>query len=922
MRHSVFVLFLSVLLVNSFNVLAQTGKIKGKVIDKKTGEELIGVAILIEGTPFSAATDYEGKFLISDIKPGDYNLSVSYVSYNKKVITNVVVKSNEVTTVNFSLEENNKELKEVVISGELKKETVSALLIQQRNAVSIGNGFSAEMIKQTPDNNTGEVMKRISGTTIQNGKFAVIRGLNDRYNAAMINVSPLPSTEPERKAFSFDLIPSNMVDQILIIKTATPDLPGDFAGGVIQLITKETPEIGFFNFQISSGYNNLATFKDFKSYQGSATDFLCYDNGTRALPPNFPSTSQIRTGSGLDVIKNEIEAGKMLNNNYTILNNNALPNYGMQISGGKTYDIGRDKLGSLFSANYSNSKSFQQVNRTWADNTKIQQFNYIDSLYEQNYRLGVLLNITYKIRNNHKISFKNTLNLNAEDVVVTRVGSAQAEGIYKRAYSYMFTENSLLLNQLFGDHYLPGAKIKLNWELSRGETGRKLPDYKNVEYRGNQPNDLTLAVINRANDNAARLFTDLREVLTSTSVTVTLPMNSIRSSVKMGAFYQHKDRLFNARMLGFAISRNTTFDQSLRLLPVGEIFRPENMSLNGFRLNDITNPSHQYTADASTKAKFIMIENRINVRWKLIWGGRFESYNQRLISATRNNEPVDVNTTFNDFLPSLNVTYSVNENSNIRFAASKTVSRPELRELAPFSFYDFSTFSSLEGNSNLQRATIINIDLRYELYPSATQVVSFALFNKKFTNPIELVLANDMTLGVTRRSFVNLPTARALGVEFDYRLNITDALTTYGNFSYIFSRIEAGNNDNRWSAIRPMQGQSPYIVNIGFLYKFDKPGIAISALYNIYGDRVYNVGNTSFPDIYEKNRHIIDLQISKLFFNKCFETKISVNDMLAQDLIYFMDFTRTNNYVTNEDEVVFRYKMPRIINFSLSFRIQ
>jgi outer membrane receptor protein involved in Fe transport len=922
MKHSVFVLFLSALLVSPLAVLAQTGKITGKVIDKKTGEELIGVTVVIEGTSFGAATDYEGKFLISNVKPGNYNLNASYVSYNKKVITNVVVKSNEVTTVNFALEESNKELKEVVISGELKKETVSALLIQQRNAVSIGNGVSAEMIKQTPDNNTGEVMKRISGTTIQNGKFAVIRGLNDRYNAAMINGSPLPSTEPERKAFSFDLIPSNMVDQIVIIKTATPDLPGDFAGGVIQLTTKETPERGFFNFQISGGYNNLATFKDFKSYQGSPTDFLGYDNGTRTLPPNFPSTSQIRTGSGLDVIKNEIEAGKMLNNNYTIQTNNALPNYGMQISGGKTYDMGRDKIGVLFSANYSNSRSFQQVNRTWADNTKIQQFNYIDSLYEQNYRLGALLNITYKIRNNHKISFKNTLNLNAEDAVVTRVGPAQAEGIYKRAYSYMFTQNSMLLNQLFGEHYLPGAKIKLNWELSRGETGRKLPDYKNVEYRGNQPNDLTLAVINRANDNAARLFTDLREVLTSASGAVTVPMNRIRSSVKMGAFYQYKDRTFDARMLGFAISRNTTFDQSLRLLPVGEIFRPENMSLNGFRLNDITNPSHQYTANASTKAAFIMIENRISARWKLIWGGRFESYNQRLISATRNDEPVDVNTTFNDFLPSLNVTYSVNENSNIRFAASKTVSRPELRELAPFSFYDFSTFSSLEGNSNLQRATITNIDLRYELYPSATQVVSFALFNKNFTNPIELVLANDMTLGVTRRSFVNLPTARALGAEFDYRVNITDALTTYGNFSYIFSRIEAGNNDNRWNASRPMQGQSPYIANIGFLYKFDKPGIAVSALYNIYGDRVYNVGNTSFPDIYEKNRHVIDLQISKLFFDKRFETKISVNDVLAQDLIYFMDFTRTNDYVAGEDEVVFRYKMPRIINFSLSYRIQ
>jgi outer membrane receptor protein involved in Fe transport len=917
-----------------------TGKLEGKVIDKKNGEELIGVSIQLEGTNFGTATDFEGKYQLKGIPEGVYNVVFSYVSYQKKVIKGVAIKSKEVTTVNTSLEESTQELSEVVITGTLKKESQNALLIQQRNAVSIGNGLSAEVIKQTPDNNTGEVMKRISGATIQQGKFAVIRGLNDRYNAAMINGSPLPSTEPERRAFSFDLIPANMVDQIIITKTATPDLPGDFAGGVIQVTTKETPVESFFNVSAGIGFNHITTGREFKSYKGGRLDWLGMDDGTRGLPSGFPTTEEIRApGSAVVRAQREIEAGKLLNNNYAILDGTALPNGSLNLSGGRTFNFKASKLGVIFSAGYSNSNSFQQVERSWTDNAKNTQFNYTDSLYENNVRLGGLLNISYKLGKNHRFSFKNTINQQAENTTVTRVGPSQAEGIYKQAYSYMFVQNRLLLNQLNGEHFIPTGKLKVNWELSNAFTNRYMPDYKNVEYRGNTPELLQLGVINSANENAARLFTDLNEQLQTAGGSVQIPFNSFiakpssgnsiirgvedfvySTNLKVGTFYQYKDRTFDGRMMGFARARNSGFNAALLRLPISEVFSYDNMSLNGFKLNDITNPSHSYTANSTLLANYFMFENKIGAKFKVIWGGRYEAYNQRLSSFTRNNDTVEVDTDFNDFLPSINVVYALNSTSNLRFSASKTVSRPELRELAPFSFYDFSTASSLEGNDSLQRAVIRNYDIRYEIYPSAGQVFSAAVFYKDFTNPIELVLANDITLGVIRRSFVNLPRATALGIELDYRIDISKALTAYGNFSYIQSVIYPGDNTNRWSDNRPMQGQSPYIINIGLIYKVEKLDITLSGLFNMYGDRIYNVGNTSFPDMFEQARPLLDFQITKLFFKKRLETKLGVSDILARDLVFYMDYNKNNTFQESEDVAVFRYRMPRIFTFSVGYK--
>lgn len=924
------------LIILGFEVSAQApGKISGRVIDKKTADELIGVAVMIKGTSQGSATDISGNFLIENVAPGTYTLVFTYVSYQKKELAGVVVKSGQVTTVNTNLEESTEELTEVVVQAEVRKESLNSLLIQQKNSISIGNGISAETIKQTPDNNTGEVMKRISGATIQNGRFAIIRGLNDRYNAAMINGSPLPSTEPERRAFSFDMIPANMLDQLIVVKTATPDLPGDFAGGVIQVITKETPDMPFMSFKVGAGYNTLTTFRTFKTYQGSSTDWLGFDNGVRKLPDNFPTQQQLRDPSNFVTAQNEVAAAKMVNNNYEILEKTALPNMGFEVSGGKTYGLGKDKtqkLGVIFSLGYTNSNSFTPVKRAWYDNARDPQFTYADSMYENSTRIGALLNFSYKFNNNNKITFKNIFNLNGEDITATRIGPSQAEGIYKRGYSYFFTQNLMALTQLNGEHYLENSKLKVTWELSNGYINRQLPDYKNTEYRGGAPEDLELAVRVNANENAARLWTELEENVKSAGASVSgnlvlFPRVLQKNTWKVGLFHQDKNREFVGRMMGFAQAWVQTFNQNLLTLPINEVFSYDNFYVSrtdssGFKLNDITNPSHVYSAGSQLTASYFMLDHKIGARWKLIWGVRYEMYKQQMISATRNGLPVDINVPFNDPLPSVNLVYSLNTKSNLRASYSQTVSRPELRELAPFAFYDFSTFSSLEGNANLQRTKIKNYDLRYETYPGEGQVFSFALFYKEFNNPIELLLANDISLGVVRRTFYNLPSATSLGAEVDFRYNLTKRWTAYGNLSLIQSVINMGGNPNSWNEKRPMQGQSPYILNAGILYRIPQQDLTLSLLYNQYGDRIFNVGNTGFPDVYEKARPLVDFQVSKFFMNKKFEAKAAITDILAQDLIFYMDFSRTEKFDPEKgDEAIFRFTMPRIITMSFAYRM-
>jgi hypothetical protein len=289
---TVLVLFLSIA------AYAQTGKISGTISDKKTGETLIGVTVKIKGTTKGVSTDVDGKYILQAMANGKYTLEFSYVGYQTKEVSDVEVKSPSVTSLNVILNEaGGQNLQEVVVRASFKQESVNALYAKQKNSAVISDGVSSDQIKKSPDRNTSDVLKRVSGATVQDNKFVVIRGLSDRYNTATLDGSSLPSTEPNRKAFSFDIVPSNLVDNLIISKTATPDLPADFTGGAIQISTKDIPESNFISFGIGAGYNTASTFKDFKSGARTATDYLGFDNGDKALPANFPSRNRIIDGS-------------------------------------------------------------------------------------------------------------------------------------------------------------------------------------------------------------------------------------------------------------------------------------------------------------------------------------------------------------------------------------------------------------------------------------------------------------------------------------------------------------------------------------------------------------------------------------------------------------------------------------------------
>ncbi len=880
------------------NVKSNTGIVFGKVVDEKTGELLSGIAVYIDGMSVVHNTDGSGKFNIN-LKPGVYTLIFKNAAYVTKEEKNIEVKIGDELNVNIVLEPASVELTGAVVKGKGKKETMGALLIQQKNAQAVSDGVSIETIRKTPDRNTADVMKRVSGTSIQDGKFAIIRGLNDRYNAAYINGSPLPSTEADKKAFSFDMIPSIMVDNITISKTATPDKTGEFAGGIIEITTRDIPEKRFFQVQYGSNYHSVSTFKNYQTYKGSSTDWLGYDNGTRQLPSSFASSADYTKAN----IATQIEQSKSLNNDWAIQQKKSFaPGNTFSLVGGLPYKIGKKEAGVFIGITYSNQNRFVKAERNDFDQQG-NVFSYIDSGYKSNVLGGIIFNNSIKIAQGHKISFKNSLNINSENQMVVRQGTDFASGNYIKSYAYIFNQNLLTSSQLTGDHLFQTQKIKINWNIGYSYINRQIPDYRRVRYTmptpenqdPDNPQDYWQAVVSpsASPNDGGRFYSKLKEHVWSGSVnfTKTVRVKSSKIDLKSGLALIDRSRDFSARVLGYIT--NPQFNYNIAKQDVQDIFSEANMNIKGFRLSESTNPSDQYTASSRLFAAYAMADQRVTEKLRLIYGVRYEYFHQMLQSRDYTNKPIEIDTKKPDWLPSINLSYALNKKSNLRMAASQTVSRPEFRELAPFGFFDFNQFVSMQGNSKLQRSLIRNYDLRYETYPGDGEVFSVSTFYKQFINPIEIVLDPAIGGGTRSMTYQNIDKAQAYGLELEFRKRLpalsfarfTKYITFSTNASYIVSKVDVSNLTASGRKFRPLQGQSPYIVN-GTL-SFQNKGWSINAAYNVVGPRISNVGTANYLEYYEKPRHIIDLQISKSFKKDKIDIKLNVADLLAQNLVYY-----------------------------------
>ncbi len=924
-------LFISI----SFISIAQNAtKISGRILNNKN-EGLPGVSISIEGLAGGISTDVEGNFTLAVPAGKEVTLKITAVGYQAKTLTQVTGNTEE---LNVILEQASKNLEDVTVkASSVRRETVNALIAYQKNTSTVSQVISAEAIRRSPDRNTGEVLKRIPGTSIQEGKYLVVRGLSDRYNQAMLNGTLLSSTEPDRKTFSFDIFPSAMIDNIIINKSFIPELTGEWAGGLIQVNTKDVPSANFFNVQVGTGFNSQTVGHDFYTYKGGRLDWLGMDDGTRNLPDALPTKSKL---SSFDQAQ-KTEYGKQFENIWSSDKNtsNYFPvlNTNFQVNGGFNKRFKNNyKLGAIFAATYSQSnKRTEFRNRLYSiqNNIASLNFDYDNNKYSKDVLWGALANLTLQLGANNKISSKTMLNVNSSDYVTARTGkdyennSTLGENI--RATELALKSNTFFNTQLTGDHNIAILKAKLHWYGSFNILDQYIPDQRRIQYNQDPTNIdapylLLVSASKTSQKSGSRYYGFLNDYIYNAGSDVTKSFNigDLSQSIKTGYFFQVKDRLFDSRPFAIYLPSDNT---ALTRLPADKIFSPENFGNgidNKFAFNELFGDQYRYMANTILNAGFLQFDNQFSKKLRATWGVRVEDYDQ-VIGSMKQSDPRHIHSRVTDILPGLNLTYKVNDKTNLRLSASQTVIRPEFRELSDFAFFDFDLGATVTGNKTLLRTKVTNADLRYEVYPRAGELITVGVFYKYFKNPIELYFNQSGAGSSSTFNFINADKAKGYGAEFELRkkLDVVDALrnfTLQANVSYIFNRVERDN----FQLKRPMQGQSPYVLNASLQYDIPKIGLNTTLLYNQIGDRILYVGGNDYPPVWEATRPLFDLQIAKKLLKNKAEIKLNASDILNQAANYYHDLNDNKKYDKSSDALAIKRRYGSNFNISFAYNIK
>lgn len=729
--------------------------------------------------------------------------------------------ANSQDTVTWSLN-----LPEFTVRTAGKKESSVAVINLIKNNVVVSDGLSSEFVKRTPDRNVSDVLKRVNGVTIQNDKFVLVRGLADRYNYALLNKTILPSTEPDRRSFSFDIIPSNLIDNIVVIKSAAPHLPGDFGGGVIQVVTKEVSD-NFFSIGIGTSYGSVSTFRQFR-----LVDFVKF-------PSAFPSTYKFRVGTNGDR-----RAYTNLVDNPQQSTFNSYPN----INGNVSFGYEKDSWYFLASASGRQSLSMNYIDRQDYQSSSELAYKYKDTLFNKISSINGLVNLTYIDEN--RFSLKSLINHQTERLFLTRSGEN-----YDNIQEVHSNSSNAIVKTVINTQF-DGKIGTLDFNLGHNLMLRDQPDYRvNPIVRSLGTNDK----FSIAWRDTYRFWSVMDENMMNASV------NKTFGPVKIGGLYLKKIRHFKAR-----------------------VFRYDDVDL----MNEITNNTDKYNSNFDLYAGYVSYDKEIG-KFKVNGGVRTE-YNLFDVSTSDfSGSKIDINREYLDVLPSLNLSYNLDK-YKIRLSASKTLVRPEFREIANFAYYDFVRNAQLLGNPNLEKTDIYNLDLKFEFYPKNGENISLCLFGKNFINPIEQIVADGSVPSNLLLTYMNPNSASLYGVELEVRKKVVKNLDFYSNLTLSSSQVEVN------GVKRQLQGQSNYVINGGLNYKRGKN--TFSFTYNRVGDRISAVGFQGYADIFENSRDVFDFVYLRKI-NKG-EIKLSCNDILAQKTKLYQQINNRDLIVTNNEQVI------------------
>jgi outer membrane receptor protein involved in Fe transport len=869
----------------------------GRVISMANREPIEGARVYVRGSPVEAVTDAEGRFKL-DLYAGTFSLSLVHPKFSTLNVDQVQVEpSPEPRT--FTLSPAGVKLDEYVVTAPHIKGSMASLLDERRQSAEVTDVIGAEQMAKSGDSDAASALRRVTGLTLVDGKYIYIRGLGGRYSSVLLNGFNLPSPNPLRREVPLDMFPTGVLESITVQKTYSADLPGDFAGGAVLLKTKSLPDDFFVKVGTSLSYQ--AGLGDGWTYAGGSRDWLGIDDGSRALPDDLDAaladTERLKRETIVDpsgFSDEQIEQfGESFSNTYDLQHKDLPPGIGLSLAIGDRAQFDGFTLGYLGSVLYGNEWD-HEVRETAGYQLSAGEFIKDPAARreqtEHKIKTGVSLSLGSDIGSHTKLRTYLALLRKTVDQAAFEEGENSDYNAPYRFYLLEWEERELLMTQIWGEHTFAFLnQTTLSWRYGTTDARRYQPDTR--EYRRElldaETQDWRLADRNDGNE---RRFGDLRDENRAFGVDLEVPFgdDGFRGSVKTGIENIRRNRDSDLRRFGFVIG---PVGADVLRQPMSEIVSPEHISPTGLRLNEKTLDTDNYTASQTISAAYGIATSQLSDWLELSLGARREQSQQEVHTFDFENPQQAVVAELDEarVLPSFSSTLSFNDQLQWRLAYGKTLARPDFRELSSSEYIDEQTGRVVTGNPDLKMTEISAYDTRLEYYPSSNESASIGVFYKDFKNPIESTNQSG-----NRQTFINAQEATAYGLELDATISFWDHYTLAANYSYIVSEVNLGNRsgsgatDTSTSRQRPLQGQSPYVINFGLYYDHIGTDTQVSLLFNRFGPRISIAGDKGLPDEYEQPRNQLDLVFSQEFSDH-YEIKFKAQDLLAEDQIYQED---------------------------------
>jgi outer membrane receptor protein involved in Fe transport len=849
--------------VQAVHAQGPAGAVSGFVLDSQTGRPIAGASIAVNGQSTRAnVTDADGRFTIP-LSAGTYTLIVTAPNYSPVNLSEVVIRPGETTEASTVMSNKSNVTKiDVVERATAVGANAEAVLQERKLSAVVSDSIGREELAAGTSSDAAGALQKVTGISVVGSGFVYVRGLGERYSSTQLNGAVIPTTEPEKRVVPLDLFPAGLIESIKVAKTYSPDLPAEFSGGLVQMQTIEFPTQKLFTLSVKPSFNTATTFDKFLTYPGASGDFFGFGGGARALPSTVPADRRLVAGQ---FTQQELQSiGRSFSDNWEATPiGSARPMLDWSAVGGGTFG----RFGIVGAISFSNKPQLQSEVQRYirqGAGTPIVFTEYPDFReYSETARLGAIFNTAVRLNPSHKLVFRNTFTHEAEKEAREFSGFDGGIGGNLASERLHYVERSLFSTGVEGDHSFPKWRNSLiHWQFTYSRSERDEPDLREV-IRNLLP-DGTYRY-SASGSSGVRFFSNLQDRIYEPQGDYILPFFKGRISglFKTGVRVTVRRRDFDARRFIFAPQQFTTLNLSL---PSNQLFGPDNIRPNGFQITEFTRATDTYAAEMNIFAGYAMVDINLGGRWRMEGGVRIEDADQRVVTFDNrvpNAVPVKAGLQNRDPAPAINLIYSLSSKQNFRLSYSRTLSRPDFRELSPFDFNNVLGGFVATGNPDLKRAVINNYDARWEWFSGGNQLVAASVFAKTFIDPIEqtIVPSNDL-----RETFVNAKGARNFGAEIEFRRSLATfskrlkEFGVSGNFTFVDSNVDIRPEDATivTSQSRPLLGQSRYLFNSVFQWTRLKCRSDAKFYGNYTSRRITDVGTFRVPDIYQEGRTSLD----------------------------------------------------------------